>query len=84
LDELTKVDAWAKDNQGELAKQLSPLLGIDIPSLELASKRRNYGVLPIDDAIIAQQQKIADAFLAVQLIPKAIVVKDAVLAKAKQ
>jgi sulfonate transport system substrate-binding protein len=83
LDELTKVDAWAKDNQVELAKQLSPLLGIDIPSLELASKRRNYGILPIDDAIIAQQQKIADAFLAVQLIPKAIVVKDAVLAKAK-
>jgi sulfonate transport system substrate-binding protein len=81
LDELTTVDAWAKDNQGELAKQLAPLLGIDIPSLELASKRRNYGVLPIDDEIIAQQQKIADAFLAVELIPKAIVVKDAVLPK---
>jgi hypothetical protein len=27
---------------------------------------------------------VRDAFLAVQLIPKAIVVKDAVLAKAKQ
>ncbi|WP_426454091.1 sulfonate ABC transporter substrate-binding protein [Paenibacillus sp. S-38] len=79
LEELNKVDEWAKTNQGELAKLLSPQLGIDIPSLELASKRREYGVLPIDDKVIAEQQKIADTFLDVGLIPKPIQIKEAVL-----
>ncbi|AFC30144.1 sulfonate ABC transporter periplasmic sulfonate-binding protein SsuA [Paenibacillus mucilaginosus 3016] len=81
LEELNKVDEWAKTNQGELAKLLSPQLGIDIPSLETASKRREYGVLPIDDKVIAEQQKIADTFLQVGLIPKPIQVKEAVLSK---
>ncbi|MDB5056497.1 MAG: sulfonate transporter periplasmic sulfonate-binding protein SsuA [Bacilli bacterium] len=83
LDELTKVDVWAKDNKHELATQLSPLLGIDVASLDVAANRRDYGVLPIDDEIIAQQQQIADTFLKVGLLPKAIVVKDAVLPAAK-
>ncbi|MCZ8522742.1 MULTISPECIES: sulfonate ABC transporter substrate-binding protein [Paenibacillus] len=81
LEELNKVDEWAKTNQGELAKLLSPQLGIDIPSLEQASKRREYGVLPIDDKVIAEQQKIADTFLDVGLIPKPIQIKEAVLSK---
>jgi sulfonate transport system substrate-binding protein len=79
LDELKSVDEWAKGNQKQLAELLSPQLGIDIPSLELASGRRDYGVLPIDDKVIAEQQQIADTFLQVGLIPKAIQVKDAVL-----
>jgi sulfonate transport system substrate-binding protein len=80
-DELNKVDSWAKSNQTELSKLLSPQLGVDLPSLDLASGRREYGVLPIDDKVIAEQQRIADTFLQVGLIPKAIQVKDAVLSK---
>ncbi|SFT06723.1 sulfonate ABC transporter substrate-binding protein [Paenibacillus sp. BC26] len=79
IDELNKVDEWSKANQKEVAALLSPQLGIDIPSLELASARRDYGVLPIDDAIIEAQQKIADTFFDLQLIPKEITVKDATL-----
>lgn len=79
LDELNKIDEWAKANQKEVAAELSPQLGIDIPSLELASGRRDYGLKPIDDAIIEAQQKIADTFYALKLIPKEIQVKDATL-----
>ena len=79
LDELGKVDAWSKANQKEVAALLSPQLGIDIPSLEIASARRDYGVLPIDDAIIEAQQQIADAFLKLLLIPAKIEVQDAKL-----
>ncbi|NBD25181.1 sulfonate ABC transporter substrate-binding protein [Paenibacillus glycinis] len=77
LDELGKVDEWSKANQKEVAALLSPQLGIDVPSLEIASARRDYGVLPIDDAIIEAQQQIADAFLNLQLIPAKINVEDA-------
>jgi sulfonate transport system substrate-binding protein len=79
LDELNKVDEWAKSNQQELAKLLSAQLGIDIPSLELASGRRGYGVQPIGEKVIAEQQLIADSFAKLGLIPKPIQVKEALL-----
>ncbi|MBW7475448.1 sulfonate ABC transporter substrate-binding protein [Paenibacillus oenotherae] len=79
LDELNKVDVWAKENQKEVAALLSPQLNIDVPALELASGRRDYGLLPIDESIIEAQQQIADTFFKLGLIPNEIKVKDAVI-----
>ncbi|WP_156110409.1 sulfonate ABC transporter substrate-binding protein [Brevibacillus thermoruber] len=81
LDELNKVDEWAKNNQDELAEMLSAQLGIDVPSLKLAAGRREYGVRPITDEVIAEQQSIADTFAKLGLIPQLIHVKDAVWKK---
>jgi sulfonate transport system substrate-binding protein len=81
LDELNKVDEWAKNNQDELAELLSAQLGIDVPSLKLAAGRREYGVRPITDEVIAEQQRIADTFAKLGLIPQPIHVKDAVWKK---
>ncbi|MNY67614.1 alkanesulfonate transporter substrate-binding subunit [compost metagenome] len=80
---MAKVDIWSKDHPKELAETLSPQLGIDVPSLERAAKRRTYGIQPIDDALISEQQKIADTFFKLGLIPKEIKVKDAVLPATK-
>ncbi|MGF9712061.1 sulfonate ABC transporter substrate-binding protein [Paenibacillus naphthalenovorans] len=79
LEELDKVDEWAKTNLKELTELLSAQLGIDVPSLELASGRREYGVQQISEKVIAEQQRIADTFEKLGLIPKPIQVKDAVL-----
>ncbi|GAA3402078.1 sulfonate ABC transporter substrate-binding protein [Paenibacillus hodogayensis] len=79
LKQLELSDRWAKDNQEEVAKLLAPGLGLDVPSLKQALSHRGYGILPIDDSIIAQQQKVADAFFALKLIPDAINVSKAVL-----
>jgi sulfonate transport system substrate-binding protein len=49
-----------------------------VPVLEIALKRQAYGVKPIDDSVIADQQKIADTFFGLGLLPKAINVKDVV------
>ncbi|MGQ7277347.1 sulfonate ABC transporter substrate-binding protein [Brevibacillus thermoruber] len=81
LDELNKVDEWAKNNQDELAELLSAQLGIDVPSLKLAAGRREYGVRPITDEVIAEQQRIADTFAKLGLIPQPIHVKDTVWKK---
>lgn len=81
LDELNKVDEWAKNNQDELAELLSAQLGIDVPTLKLAAGRREYGVRPITDEVIAEQQRIADTFAKLGLIPQPIHVKDAVWKK---
>ena len=59
-------------------KQLSPSVGLPVPVLEVALKRQSYGIKPIDDAVVAEQQRIADTFLALGLIPKAIKITDVV------
>jgi sulfonate transport system substrate-binding protein len=45
----------------------------------LALSRGSYGVTPVNDAVLAEQQKIADAFYDLKLIPKHINVRDATL-----
>ena len=78
LNELKAVDDWVKADPKAAAEQLSPPIGIPAPILEAALKRQAFGIKPLDDAVIAEQQKIADAFLALGLLPKAIKVQDIV------
>lgn len=79
LESVEKVGNWAKKNPHQVAEILSPQLGIDVASLELAeSRRKRYDVLPISNEVIAEQQKVADTFLRQKLIPKQIKVADAI------
>ena len=77
LKELSEVDAWAKSDIKAVAEQLSPSVGLPVPVLELALKRQSYGIKPINDAVIAEQQRIADTFFALGLLPKTIVISEA-------
>ncbi|GBH25137.1 sulfonate ABC transporter substrate-binding protein [Burkholderia vietnamiensis] len=77
LDEVDAVDRWGRDHVGEVAAQLSPLVGLDTAPLEVALKRTGYGVQPVSDATPAYQQNIADAFSALKLIPGRVSVADA-------
>ena len=77
LDEVNGVDSWARDNVAQMAAQLSPLVGLDAATLEVALKRTGYGVEPITDATLAYQQQIADTFSALKLIPGKLTVADA-------
>jgi sulfonate transport system substrate-binding protein len=79
IEELAKVDEWAKAHPDEAAAALQPQIGLDQPTLQLALSRGGYGVKPIDDAVLAEQQRIADAFYDLKLIPKKINVRDATL-----
>lgn len=78
LAELDAVNQWVKSDPKAAAEQLAPPTGIPAPILEAALKRQSFGVKPIDDAVIADQQKIGDAFFALGLIPKKIKVDEAV------
>jgi sulfonate transport system substrate-binding protein len=79
LDELRQTGAWINNNQRAAARILSPELGIDVQTLELAYGRIRFGLQPISANIIAEQQKIADTFTRIGLIPRSIRVADAVL-----
>lgn len=76
LEEIQKVDEWANSNHTEVAKLLSPDLGIDVPTLEEVSKKRSYQVQQITPEVVTYQQKIADTFYSLGLIPKQLKVSD--------
>lgn len=76
LAQLSEVDDWAKTDIKAVAEQLSPSVGLPVPVLELALKRQSYGIKPISDTVIAEQQQVADTFLSLGLIPKAIKISD--------
>ena len=76
LEELQKVDEWAATQPTEVAKLLSPELGIDVPALEEISRRRPYGVQQITGEVVTYQQKVADTFLDLKLLPKPIKISE--------
>ena len=79
LEELAAIDQWAKTNRKDAAAALQPQIGLDQATLELALSRGGYGVTPVDDAVLAEQQRVADAFYDLKLIPRHINVRDATL-----
>lgn len=79
VEELARLDRWAEGNSKEVAALLSPQIGLDLAITELAASRFAYGIQPISPAIAAEQQKIADVFFELKLIPKAIKVSDALV-----
>lgn len=78
FSELAKVSQWANAKPAEVASLLAPQLGIKAEVLEVASERRNYNAVPITPAIVAEQQKLADTFQGLGLIPHKLTVADAV------
>jgi sulfonate transport system substrate-binding protein len=75
---IADIDAWAKGRETTVAEELSAGIGIPAPVLEVALKRQTYRVRPIDAAAITEQQRIADAFYTLGLLPKPIVVSTIV------
>jgi sulfonate transport system substrate-binding protein len=73
-----EIDDWAKDNIDQAANELSPAVGIPAPILKLALSRQSWGVQKISPEVVADQQKIADAFHDLGLIPKSIRIGDVV------
>lgn len=79
LEEIAKVDEWGKANPGEVSTILSSQTGLPKNVVDLAASRYAYGVKPMSAEVVREQQRIADAFHALKLIPKPIVVKDALV-----
>ncbi|MBY0366290.1 MAG: sulfonate ABC transporter substrate-binding protein, partial [Burkholderiaceae bacterium] len=69
--------AWLKANLKAAAAVIAPLQGLEPEVVEKSLTRYQFGVKPLTAAVAAEQQKIADAFLTLGLIPKAIQVADA-------
>jgi sulfonate transport system substrate-binding protein len=83
IDDLTKAvdeaSIWAKARPRAVAELLSHEVGIDVDTLQRITEHLPWGFQSITPAVIADQQKIADAFFALNLIPKKLDVREATL-----
>lgn len=78
LEELAKVDEWGAKNLKEVSSILSAQIGLDNSIVELSAARFGFGVKPMTEQVIREQQNIADTFADLKLIPKRINIRDAV------
>lgn len=78
IDVTASTAKWAEAHRADVARSLSAVTGIPIDIQTVAADRSSFAVGPITDDIIATQQGVADRFFKLGLIPKPIVVRDAV------
>lgn len=76
LNALAAEGEWAVNHRDEVAALQAKETGLPLELLKQTAQRDDFRLRPIDAGIIAAQQTIADRFLRLGLIPKAVVVKD--------
>jgi sulfonate transport system substrate-binding protein len=79
---LDDVDHWISGNPGEAAAVLSAAAGNGTPLAQLRSdiQHRPWGLIPVGNPFLAEQQAAADLFYRFGLLPRAIDVREATLA----
>ncbi|MED5609551.1 sulfonate ABC transporter substrate-binding protein [Pseudomonas sp. JH-2] len=78
VEEVRSVGEWSQHNPEQVTEQVAPLLGLPADITLTAVKRQGYGAQFITPEVTAKQQKIADIFTQLKLIPKALSIKDVV------
>lgn len=78
VEEVRAVGEWSKANPDEVTKQVAPLLGLPEDITKISVKRQGYGAQFITADTIAAQQKIADTFYQLKLIPKPLSIADVI------
>ncbi|CAN5889762.1 sulfonate ABC transporter substrate-binding protein [soil metagenome] len=80
LEELARIDEWGSKNTKDVTRILAGQIGLDPAIVDIATQRSSFGVKPLTEQVIKEQQNIADVFADLKLIPKKINIKDAVFA----
>ncbi len=79
FDELTRADRFVQENRPAAIKLIADFSGLDAGVVSLFLQRRpSSPVGPLTASTKTDQQKVADAFLKLGLIPKAVQVTDIV------
>lgn len=79
FDALTRADGYVQSNRKEAAQLVADFSGLSLATVHLfLSRRPPSPTRPLPPAVIADQQRVADAFLKLGLIPKPVRVADIV------
>jgi sulfonate transport system substrate-binding protein len=77
FEDTVEQGQWLKANLKQAATVIAPLQGLAPEVVELSLQRYQFGVKPVTPEVAAEQQKLADTFLGLALIPKPIRILDA-------
>ncbi|QNH07052.1 sulfonate ABC transporter substrate-binding protein [Pseudomonas sp. B11D7D] len=78
VEEIRGVGEWVKGNLDEATSQVAPLIGLSPEITRQAVERQGYGAQFITLDVVEAQQKIADTFTELKLIPKQLTIKDVI------
>ena len=78
IDEIRNIGEWVQNNLDEASDQVAPLLGLSREITYSAVKRQGYGAQYISPDVVAAQQRIADTFTELKLIPKQLNIKNVI------
>ncbi len=79
MEEVSKQGQWIVANTKQAAAQLSPLQGMAPEIIEASLKHYVHVYKPVDDKVLDDQQKVADTFFELKIIPNKINVRKATL-----
>ncbi len=79
ISTLNQTTDWVKAHPDDAAKLLEKPTGLGFDVLKTSISRMGFSVQPISAQVAKEQQCVADAFFAQKLIPKQLVIQDAVL-----
>lgn len=71
------IDARVTADPDAASRLLAPAIGLPEPVVAVAVKRQSFAVRAMDAGLVADQQRIADTFFKLGLIPRAIRISDA-------
>ncbi|MFD1670750.1 aliphatic sulfonate ABC transporter substrate-binding protein [Agrilactobacillus yilanensis] len=78
IEYLEEDMTWANNNHDELITMMSKSLKVSKAVVKKMVERRTYSISAMNTSVVAEQQKIADAFYEADLIKKKITVSDIV------
>ena len=78
VEEIRAIGEWVKANNEQTVAQVAPLLGLSADITRLAVQRQSYGAQLITPGVVEAQQKIADTFTALKLIPKPLNISEVI------
>lgn len=78
VGQINDTAQWAGTHKGELAQVMAQVTGVSVAAQTVAAARGSYTAAFLTDAVVAQQQEIADTFAGLRLVPGHVAVRDAV------
>jgi sulfonate transport system substrate-binding protein len=79
FEELQKAENWARNHRQEITELLAPVTQLEPAILETIYDKTEWGVQPITADIIERQQRVADKWLNLKLIPQKVEVREGFL-----
>jgi sulfonate transport system substrate-binding protein len=78
IDILAHTAIWAEAHRDQVGRVLAEITGVDLAIQTIAAQRSSFAIGKLTDDIVVTQQAVADRFFRLGLIPRQIVVREAI------